>query len=47
MLHWVIHFRKTMPLVGDGPKPNKKDEGMSERPAANNTPVPIALKTEM
>lgn len=38
---------KTMPVVGDGPKPNKEDEGMSERPAAKNTPVPIAIQTKM
>lgn len=46
MLHWVIHLRKMMPPVGDGPKPNKEDEGTSERPAAKNTPVSIVLETE-
>lgn len=43
MLHWVIHFRKMMPLLGDGSKPYKEDEGMSERPGAKSTRVPTAL----
>lgn len=36
-----------MPPLGDGPKPNKEDEGTSERPAAKNTLVYIVLKPEM
>lgn len=36
-----------MPLLGDGPKTNKEDEGLSERPGAKSTLVPTALETEM